>query len=338
MKRVLLRTVLPMAVGAVAVAVALLAVARRWGGVHEAISSIGPTDLALSLIFGMIGTYAPYRIWREMLLGLGARSQTRSSARLFFVSQLGKYLPGAVWPVIAQMEYGARAGLSRRSMLAANMLTFVLSLAVGLGLAGICLPLSSTAALHRFWWTFLLIPVLVALLHPRAIPAFIDWALRLLGRAPVGARLPFRYSVRGIAWGLVSWIALGLHLRALTSGLGAHGWPALLAAIGGEALAVSAGVIFVPAPAGAGIRDAVLVATLTPSLGATNALAAALVSRVVLIVVDLLLAALSSIGRQRRAPGHAAPPAPRIDGRRLFAARRTSEGLDAEGHTPTSPG
>ena len=51
-------------------------------------------------------------------------------------------------------------------MLTANALMLVLSLAVGLVLAGVCLPLSSTAALHRFWWAFVFLPLLVLCLHP----------------------------------------------------------------------------------------------------------------------------------------------------------------------------
>jgi hypothetical protein len=287
-----LRAILPAAFGVLAVALAVYAVVGNWPELNRAIRKIGTPALIASLLFGVVGVYAACRTWREILVGLGARPPARTSDRLFFVSQLGKYLPGSVWPVLAQMEFGKRIGTNRRTMLAANLIATALIIAIGLVLAGICLPLSSPAALHRFWWTLLLIPMLLLLVHPRAIPMSIDWSLKLVGHESIDARVPLTASLRGAAWSLLGWLGLGAHLFMLTRALGAHGTSGFLAAIGGEALAVCAGILFIPAPAGAGIRDAVLVATLAPTLGATSALAVALTSRVLLIAVDLLLAAV----------------------------------------------
>jgi uncharacterized membrane protein YbhN (UPF0104 family) len=97
--------------------------------------------------------------------------------------------------------------------------------------------------------------------------------------------------VRATGWALLSWLFFGLHLLALVNGVGVHGWHVAAASIGGFALAVSAGILFIPAPAGAGVRDAVLIAALGAVLGSGTAVAVGLVSRVVLIVVDLMLAA-----------------------------------------------
>ena len=57
------------------------------------------------------------------------------------------------------------------------------------------------------------------------------------------------------------------------------------------ALAVSAGILFIPAPAGAGLRELVLVLVLKPDLGTGGALAIVVASRVLLVAADLLLAA-----------------------------------------------
>ena len=67
------------------------------------------------------------------------------------------------------------------------------------------------------------------------------------------------------------------------------------AAIGGMGLAWAAGLIFIPAPAGAGVRDAVLVATFAPLIGTTAAFAVALASRVLLLVVDVVLALAGAV-------------------------------------------
>jgi len=214
---------------------------------------------------------------------------------------VGKYLPGSVWPVVSQMEFGRRQGIARRTMLAANVITLALSLTVALILAAVLLPLSSPDALGRFWWTFLLLPPLAACVHPRTLPALLDRLFRLIKREPLNQRMTGRSVVAAMLWSALSWLLLGLHLYVITHALGAHGPGGLAAAIGGAAFAVAVGVAVIPAPAGVGIRDAVLVATLAPGIGATDALAAALASRILLVVADVLLAGLGALTRPGRA-------------------------------------
>jgi glycosyltransferase 2 family protein len=288
--RRLLGRALPIAILLVALTIAAIRIAQDRHALVPALRHIGGWAVVASALAAVVGTGVIAELWREVLIGLDARTSPRVAARVFFPSQLGKYLPGSVWPVLAQMEFGRRIGINRRRMFTANAMVLVLNLAVGLVLAGICLPLSSTTGLHRFWWTFLFLPLLVLCLHPRLIPALVDAAFRPFKREPLDARLPVRSSLRASCWGVVSWLGLGAHIYLLARPFGATDFAAFLAAVGGMCLAVAAGILFIPAPAGAGIRDAVLVATLAPTIGATNALAVALVSRVVLIGVDLLLA------------------------------------------------
>lgn len=277
-------------------AAAVYAISRRRDELAAALDHLGPLAVMTSMLFGMLGTCSSFLLWRQILLGLGVDPPQSESFRVFFVSQLGKYLPGSVWPVAAQMEYGKKTGMGRRTMLAANALTLALSVAVGLIVAAALLPLSSASALRTFGWSFLFLPFLLALLHPRAIPGLLDWLFERIGRPPLGQRLAWSATLRAAGWALLSWVLLGLHLYALTSGLGVDGPRVLAATIGGFALAVSAGILFIPAPAGAGVRDVVLIATLGVSMTGAQALGVGLASRVLLIVVDLLMTALAVLG------------------------------------------
>ena len=218
----------------------------------------------------------------------------RIGARAFFTSQLGKYLPGSVWPVLVQMEAGKARGASRRTMLAANLITVVLSCAVGLILAAALLPISDTHALSHYWWLLLVLPFLIALLHPRALPMVLDRVFALLHRPPLDERLPVRNTVRAAGWSVGSFIFQGLHIAILALTLGGGGFSTVLLCIGGMSLAVSAGVLFIPAPAGAGVRDVILTLVLRATLSGGQALAVVVASRALLIVADLALAAIAA--------------------------------------------
>jgi len=291
----LFRRWLPILLGLAAIALAIVAVAKDRHRVADAMSAIGPGALSASALMAVLSVLVVLPLWQCVLRGLDADVPLLVAARVFFPSQLGKYLPGALWPALAQMEFGRRRGISPRRMLAANALMLVISLVVGLAVAAACLPASSAEAMRRYWWTFLFVPLLLVLLIPRAIPGAIDWLFARIGREPLDARLPVADTLRAGGWSLVNWLALGAHVYLLARPFGASDGQALLAAVGGAALAVCAGILFIPAPAGAGIRDAVLVASLAPGIGTAHALAVALLSRATLIGVDLLLAALASL-------------------------------------------
>jgi uncharacterized membrane protein YbhN (UPF0104 family) len=291
------RTALAIGFVAVVVAAAGYAIYRERDSFLDAIRRIGVWTMVFSGLVAFVGVAATFPIWREVLAGLGVQLPRGFAARVYFTSQLGKYLPGSVWPVLMQMEAGRTHGASRRTMLAGNLLTIVLSCCVGLLVACVALPAWSTHALAHFWWVFLSLPFLVALLHPRALPALLDKAFALIHRPPLNEKLPARSTMRAAAWSFFSWIVLGLHLYVLCVALGHGGLSSLALCIGGMALAMSAGVLFIPAPAGVGPREVILVLVLTSVLTSGQALAVVLGSRAVLIIVDLLLAGIAWAAR-----------------------------------------
>jgi len=268
--------------------------------VADSIAKVGLLVLGASFVLGVVGVGLSFGTWRQVLSGLGVDLPFGPGLRVFFTSQLGKYVPGSVWPVLMQMEAGRARGAARRSVLAANLITVVLSCAVGLVIAALILPVSNAGAISRYWWLLAVLPLLVCLLHPRAIPALVDRALFLARRDPLGGRLDVRHTLRASAWAVGSFIALGLHVAVLALAVGGHGMTPVALAIGGMALAIPAGILFIPAPAGAGIRDVVLILVLRASLSAGQALAVVVASRVLLMLVDIALAAAAGALAKRR--------------------------------------
>ena len=287
----------------VLVAVAAV-VARNWQAFVDSIHKIGVGGVALSLVAAVLGVVGNYLQWRSVLIGLEVRFGLVEGARVFFVSQLGKYLPGSVWPIVMQMEAGRRRGASRTTMLAANLITVLLSLCVGLVLAALLLPFSSPSALHKFWWALALLPLLVVLAHPRSFPFLLDRVLKVLHREPLQVRMTGSATMTALGWSTLSWIAFGAHLAVLAAAMGEPS-PGLLAlCIGGMGLAVSAGLLFLPAPAGAGMREVVLGVVLLTVLTSGQVVAVVVSSRVIILLADLLLAGLVSLTGGPKLPHH----------------------------------
>ncbi|MFD2081934.1 lysylphosphatidylglycerol synthase domain-containing protein [Actinopolymorpha cephalotaxi] len=278
---------------AIAVTFGVLAVATRWAEVTSALGRLHPLLVLAALAPAILALTCAMVMWRLLLAGLGSRLPARVAARVLFVSQLGKHLPGSVWPMLAQMELGRDHGVPRRRTATAFVLTMLFSLTTGLLVATGTLPFAAGAQTRDYRWAFLLTPLLLALLHPRVLDPLLTRLLKLVRRPAMERPLTGRTTALVAATGVVQWLLNGLHAWILAVGLGADPVAAVPLAVGGFALAWCVGFLVVVTPAGLGVREAVLVATLAPVLAPADALVLALVSRVLLTASDLILAGAS---------------------------------------------
>lgn len=267
--------------------------------VGNALQDLGWGPVLASVPLGVAGVFAAMMAWRAILADLGSPLPVAGAAKVFFISQLGKYVPGSVWPMLAGMELGREFRVPRKSSFAVGLLSIVLSLAVGLAIAFVLLPIGATGALRQYWWAaFAIIPLLGAL-HPKVVVGVLNKLLALARKEPLDAHTTVRGTVKAAGWQALNWILLGLHCYVLTLGYHADAVKTLPLAIGGFAFAFCLGVLFIPAPAGAGIRDAALVLSLAGALGRPEALAVALVSRFVMAGVDFALGGFFAARRTR---------------------------------------
>jgi glycosyltransferase 2 family protein len=267
----------------------------QWDDIVDSLRSQHWYVVAGALGLALAGVFLSFLIWRGTLAILGNRLPVRPGARLFFVTQLGKYLPGAVWPVVAQMRLGKELGVPKQRMGLAFLLTLGLSTLVGILVGAAGLPALLRAEGRIVLLGLLAVPVLVALLVPKVLNALLATALRRLRRPALERPLHERDVLRGVGSALLFWLVYGGHVWLLAVGLGADPWEALPVAIGGFAIAFSLGPLLVVLPAGAGVREAVLVVLLHSVLPTAEATAVALTSRGVLMATDGLLALAAAL-------------------------------------------
>jgi len=265
---------------------------------------MGAGPMIVSAALALMGVLAIGATWLCLGRGAGLVAPAADALALFFVSQLGKYVPGAVWPVVAQMEFGRRWDAPRRLLLTAYALFILVIAATGLAFGGVLLLLSgASGADATYGWLLLLVPMLLACLHPRVVPYFLNRVLALAGREPLASQVRPSTMVKAVTWALTAWTLLGLHVAVLLSGLGVSGGTMVATAVGAMALGWAAGLLVVFAPAGLGVRDSILVAAFAGIVGGGPALAVAVASRVLLLLADLALAGLGLLltARSQRA-------------------------------------
>ncbi len=312
------RARLAMRLGFFAVIIVLfsLALRGRWGAVRDSLNDLSWWSLLAATLLGFGNIVAAMLSWRTLLRDLESPLTVRAAARIFYLGQLGKYLPGSVWTVVAQAELGRDYKVPPRRTVASSVVSLGVSLAVGLVLAAFTLPYASPGALAHYWWLLLFLPLVVVGLRPRNVDRLTHLLLRVLRREPPDHEFTWRGVARSAGWQLGGWTAIGMQTYVVSLALGAPAGRTLPLAVGGTALAWSAGFVAVPVPAGAGVREAVLVASLSPVLTPGPALVVALVSRAVATLGDGVFAGgafLASRGRLHRYGGISAELRPSPD-------------------------
>lgn len=306
-------------VGLAVVALGFLAygVSRRW---DETVAALGLLSWwsvagALAAVLGGMGFLLV--AWQVILAGLGSRLPVRVAARVLYVGQLGKYVPGSVWAFAAMIELAREHGSPPRRTFSATVLGLATSLGCALAVAAVTLPVTAGEVARQAWYLLALVPLIVVGLHPRVLTFGLNLALRVARKEPLDRVLPGAAMLGAGAWSLLGWVCYGVQLWVLLADVvpEAAGYgPAYLfvVATGAYALAWATGILTVVVPAGIGVREGAMVIALAPVLDTPRALVIAIVSRLVFTLADVLWAGLGFLLARtvRTAPAPAASDGP----------------------------
>ncbi len=287
-----------------AVVLVVLTLRSQGSEFRAAVTRTGVAAAIGALVAVLLGLLASAMVWRALLADLGSRLPIRTALHVFFLGQLGKYLPGSVFAVAAQMELGRDQGVSRSRVGTASLVFMGVLTATGLLVAAAVLPLTSPDALRTYYWILLVLPIGLVCLAPPVLTRLVQVLLRVLRREPLERPLSWTGLGAAVGWALAMWVAYGVQILLLLRSQPRTGDGSLpLLALGGFALAWTVGFLFLLAPAGAVLREGVLVIALAPVLDRPAATAVAVVSRAVMTLGDLLWGAAGALLKPRSGAG-----------------------------------
>lgn len=275
-------------------------VVSQWDDLAQAWEAVRFWPVAGALVCGLVGAASAVPIWRTVLSGMGSTLRWRSAARIVLIGQLGKYVPGGIWPVVVQARMAKEEDVPLVRSAAASLMAVIISLISAIALGAVALMFAQSQILADWWWVLLAAFPLLALLHPKVIGVLGTIAGKVLRRTVTLPVLSLRTVLLTAAWALAGQVVLGLQYYLLFGMVGGV-WSDPLLAIGLFQLANAAGILVIIAAAGAGPRELILVAGSAAVIGQGPALLAVLLSRAVLTVVDFVLAPLGVLlGRRQR--------------------------------------
>jgi uncharacterized membrane protein YbhN (UPF0104 family) len=289
-------------IGFLAIVLALLGIALtdQAGTLWHQVSRLSVPVVLLAFFFCLCGLFCSLMVWREILADLGSRLSIPEAARIMFIGQLGKYLPGSIWPVLAQSELAADRGVPRSRSAVSVLLSYAVMSCSGVVVAIVTLPFA-TASIARYFWILFLLPVAAVLLSPPVLNRLLGLVLRVSRRPVAQETVSYRGLARTMVWALAGWSVNGLTVYVLMRQLAGHPQGLLLVSVGAYSLSWAVGFLAVFAPAGAGVREAIMVAVLGARTTPATALTVALLCRALSVVADAAAgaAAAALVGRRR---------------------------------------
>ncbi len=249
----------------------------------------------LALIMGfslMLSAAALYAyLWKLILERLGTPLSYRKSYRIFFLSQLGRYLPGKVWGILGLVYLSQKEGISKVISGASVTLQLLLQVISGIVVFAATLPFwQHRDSLPGLNLLLLLLPAGLILLHPALVNRGLNLALRATGQAPVELSWGYGYLLSQLGLWAVFWLVNGVAQYLLIRSISPSPLPQVPVLAGIFAVAWVAGFLSLVTPSGLGVMEGALVVLLSFHFSIHVATIIALWTRLAKTAVDLVCA------------------------------------------------
>lgn len=287
------------AIGVSGVAFVTRTLVTRWEDVREGFSGVDLLPLVASVVVGQLAMTLIGAVWVHLLQSRGHHAPRRRAMSWYYVGQLGKYVPGGIWPIVGRAELAVRGGVTRGDAYRATGYSLVSTYAAATVVVGI----GSVSSWTHPWVGFVILAGVVlgwfVLGTPSVLVRTGSLVTRVTGRTlSLPARREF-FTLTAVH--VPAWILMSLSTSITAHAFGADIGLARMLFV--TSLSWLAGFVVVGVPGGIGVRESVFTALAAGTIGTPTAVSLALVSRVVFVSVDLIGAAVSSAvaGAARRA-------------------------------------
>lgn len=319
--RTTLLAALKVALTAVLIYFLYLQVDKHWLQIREHPWQINWYLLAAALVVGLLALGIIASNWQVIIRGFGHRIPVLRVCRIFYLADMGRYVPGKIWALLGFVYLARKEGVSPEQATASFVLSQMLLIPASFLVAAIAIQFDSrilvdqVALLGKYSaWSFMglmLATTLVVIIWPGRVLALANFVLRKLNRDVIVFQLDKRVALQVFLRYLLGWFVYGAGFWLFIGSVAPYSELGLIAAAGVFAAAYQIGYLSLFAPGGFGPRELVMGFMLTPFLGPI-APAIAILARLWVIAVEVVAALIAlAIGGRPTRPGGDAPGASR---------------------------
>jgi uncharacterized membrane protein YbhN (UPF0104 family) len=295
-------------------------------GVHFHVGWLIPAIIVLPAFFVLSGFG-----WDLILRFMGYRLGFGRAQVAWGQPLLARYVPGSVLYVLGRVLLSERAGIPRRITIASIVYEQAISATSAVVVAAyFIIKHPDLQGQPLRWSVLLLIPLAIALLHPKVFGPLANKALRALGREPLPGVLSLRSVIVLIVFYSFNWLVVAVGIYCVARSVTFIPAKDLILVGSAQAIGYFAALVTLIAPAGIGPKDAAFAWGLKAALPSRSFALASLIAiavRGVMTVAELLyVGAVTALGRREGWSIHT--------GILHASPEEEAAGMEAGGHSP----
>ena len=260
--------------------------------------------LTVSVVCVLLFYVVQGELWRMIVHSLGEEHLDGTPARAVWgKSLLARYVPTNALMIVGRVIMAERYGVAKRVCLA----SIVYELGLGFGTAVMVgayfvIQLPDLQDQPVRWAVLGLVPLVLAVLHPRVFFPLANWGLRKLGHEQLPKALPFGRVLEFCALYIGCWAIIGVGVFAFAAALQPLDVSDLPYVAAAYPVAFCVAVLTFIVPSGLGTRDAALATAMTAVMAGAVATAIAIGFRIFQTIVEVLyVGAVLWLDRRKRA-------------------------------------
>jgi len=247
--------------------------------------------------FFFLWTYSLLSVygWRLILKRLNISLSFLKGLRIFFYSELGKYLPGKIWAWAGRLYFCEKIGIPNSKTFVSMVLELALTVISGIFIFLISLLFSSRFRMDINPFLLIVVAILIiTVIHPKILVRIINVFLRLLKKQPIKIDLDFSQILIMTAYYCIIWFCFGIAFYFLINSV-TFITPSKIPIITGSfAISSTIGVMALFAPAGLGVREGILAVLLNNFFPISLAILISLLSRIWVSIGEMVMVGIST--------------------------------------------
>jgi uncharacterized membrane protein YbhN (UPF0104 family) len=278
----------------VVLAGAAYALSTQWAELRavRASTQIAWSGIALASALVFLSYAVLIATWRATVQSWGERIGVGHASYIWFVSNLGRYVPGKVWQIGAMGVLAQHAGVAPVAAVGSALVVSLVHLLVGFAVvAATGAELLSAYVPSGPWFTGALVLLGVGVVaSPWLLPMGVRLLASVTGRKLVAPRLPPSAIWLAAGGSALAWTLFGLAFHLLSAALLGRQTGDAASSIAVFTLSYQLGFVFLFAPGGIGVREVSMQALLVGAGAMTvpEALWLVVASRLWLTVLEIL--------------------------------------------------
>jgi hypothetical protein len=254
--------------------------------VWQTLAHLHPAWLALSLVLFLIWFGLRFIAWDRISRSQGYGGERRTNLRMWAISELMRYIPGNVWSFAARYK-GSREGGAARSSSIIALIVEALSLVSGAAIVTLVSRPHGWLLAVCLGIIVVSVAILIILPHLKKMPRFAEMK-------------PIPNAFGLVVWYVLVWVTFGLAAATIWKAFPQANLMGWLNALSANVAAWLAGYLSLITPMGLGVREVAFVGLVPAALGVSLASLVALVTRLWMIVSELVFVSIVVVWTRRK--------------------------------------